>query len=55
MEVLGIVAAIGFSLVFTGGIVFFVRKCRKPVMKESRSNTHLNELDDVAIFSTSTR
>ncbi len=41
MEPIAIVSAVCFGLIFTGSVVWFACKCRKPHMKESRSDGDL--------------
>lgn len=44
MEAIAIVAALGLSIAVCGGVMCFVRQCKRPVMKASRSDTDLTNL-----------
>jgi hypothetical protein len=44
METIAIVVAVGFGVGTLTAIVAFVRSCRKPTMKASRSDTDLTNL-----------
>ena len=45
MEAIEIVATVAFSLVFLGIAAQTYRKCKKPGMKESRSDNDLSSLN----------
>lgn len=45
MDVIGIITAVAFGGLAIGGIVAFVRACRKPQIKQSRSDNDLASLN----------
>lgn len=45
MEVIEILATVGFSIIFLGIGAQVYRKCTKPTMKESRSDNDLSSLN----------
>lgn len=48
MEPIAIVAAISFGVLLAGGVVFVARKCKRPTMKPSRSDTDLTQLTEAS-------
>lgn len=45
MEPIGIVVAVSFSTLLLGGLLMTVKRCMRPRMKESRSDTDLAQLN----------
>ena len=48
MEPIAIVAAVSFGVLLAGGVIFIGRKCKRPTMKPSRSDTDLTQLTEVS-------
>ncbi len=44
MEAIAIVSAVGLSMAVLGCLAWIVRQCKKPVIKQSRSDTDLANL-----------